>query len=74
MYMYQQFMKDKVLIKRRYTGSNADDHEHCVMCGAKFSLYEGDLRVGFITQDSNHWVCPECFKEYHALYNWHLST
>ena len=35
---YQAFMKNAALRKNVFRPNGENDHEHCVMCGAKFSI------------------------------------
>ena len=51
---YQAFMKNAALRKNVFRPNGENDHEHCVMCGAKFSLREGGLHTGFATLDGAH--------------------
>ena len=67
---YQAFMKNAALRKNVFRPNGENDHEHCVMCGAKFSLREGDLHAGFTTLDGAYWVCPECLNVYRDEYCW----
>ena len=67
---YQAFMKNAALRKNVFRPNGENDHEHCVMCGAKVSLRDGDLHTGFATFDGAHWVCPECLNAYRDEYRW----
>lgn len=48
------------------------DHEHCGFCFAKFSDLEGDLHVGYTTEDEYHWICEKCFQDFKSLFNWKI--
>ena len=48
------------------------EHEHCAFCFAKFSTSNGDLHEGYCSTDEkrSHWVCPQCFMDFHEEFNW----
>lgn len=48
-----------------------DDHEHCALCGAKFSERRGYLKHGLVTENGT-WICMECYEEYRDQYQWTL--
>lgn len=52
--------------------TKSKDHEHCVMCGATFSPYEGDPRDGLVTLDGINRVCLECYQYYQDEYGWSI--
>lgn len=70
MITYQSFLVGKRLFSREFKQSKTSDHEHCNMCGAKFSENSNDLHYGFSTEDQIGWVCPECFEYYKNEYKW----
>ena len=51
-FMYQGFMLNKELKKSRFIPSVENDHEHCTMCGAKFSANHDDIQEGYVTGGS----------------------
>lgn len=70
MITYQRFMIGTRLKKSIYPASPIDDHEHCTMCGAKFSAHQGDIHEGYVTLDGQHWICSECLNDYSEEYGW----
>lgn len=70
MYKYQGFLVGAKLTYRQFIPTKAKDHEHCNMCGAKFSDNVNDLRFGYATDDDTGWVCPACFAYYKDEYEW----
>ena len=67
---YQQFMFGAHLKRSAYPVSPLDDHEHCTMCGAKFSENLDGIHEGYVTTDGQHWVCNECLNDYKKEYGW----
>ena len=67
---YQHFMRHAVLVRREFTPTDDNDHEHCIMCGAKFAAPPEGLTIGYATPDGMYWVCDECFDEYGTEYDW----
>ena len=74
MRLYQAFMLNAALRPSPFTPTPANDHEHCVMCGIKFSAHPDDLHSGYVTLDNRHWVCPECLTEYKTEYRWTVAN
>lgn len=70
MIKYQHFMVNAVMEKKDYKKSDLSEHEHCTMCGTKFSERTKDLHLGYVTKDGIHWVCSECFEYYKQEYGW----
>ena len=70
MITYQRFMIGARLKKSKFQSHSDADHEHCTMCGHKFSLGPNDLHEGYVTQDGAHWICPECLREFSDEYGW----
>lgn len=65
------FLTGKRLIYKRFTATPDSDHEHCNLCGAKFSERGvRDLSHGYATPDDIAWICSECFMYYHDRYGW----
>lgn len=54
------------------------DHDHCVVCGAKFAEFDGEdiLHEGYATTGEYprgadyEWVCKTCFDELQTALNW----
>lgn len=70
MTVYQPFMMNVRLKRGEFAATADNDHEHCVMCGAKFSEKTEEMHCGYVTVDGRHWVCEECLCEYRAAYDW----
>jgi hypothetical protein len=50
------------------------DHDHCEGCWAKFMESGSDaLTEGYVTEDGNRWVCPECFRDLRREMEWELA-
>lgn len=65
------FLAGKRLTYTRFTATPDKDHEHCNLCGAKFSERGGlDLSHGYTTPDGIAWICPECLLFYSDRYGW----
>ena len=46
------------------------DHDHCEFCWGKFSLADGDEHEGYTTEDNYLWICPACFCDFEAMFDW----
>ena len=69
----ENFLKNVSLVRQQYRKYRDDwDHDHCEFCSAKFSENPTDLNVGYSTLDSYHWVCEECYNDFHRLFQWKL--
>lgn len=62
----------KLIFQNYFLYSSEWDHDHCAFCGAKFSMNEGDLKRGYSTTDSYHWICEECFQDFKDEFNWEV--
>jgi hypothetical protein len=71
------YLKGATLMRTRYTEYREGwEHDHCVFCWVKFKLNGGasELAEGFATPDRYFWVCPTCFEDFRALFDWKLGT
>lgn len=50
------------------------DHDHCEFCGRKLGWDEDSVREGYCTSDGYHWVCPECFTDFKAEFEWTVES
>ncbi len=72
-YLYQaDILMGKELTYKKFIATKDSDHEHCNLCGAKFSESENDLKAGYVTEDERGWVCQECLEYYGATYHWNI--
>lgn len=74
MIIYQRFMLGVHLKRSTYPISPYDDHEHCTMCGAKFSKHPDEIHEGYVTTDGQYWICDECLNEYKKEYGWVIEN
>ena len=72
-YLYEYKNKDylhkKKLLYKSFDGSK-ETHDHCELCWARFSIYPCDLQRGYYEPLSKSWICPDCFNELAALFEW----
>ena len=67
----ERYLAGARLIAQTYRPYRPDwEHDHCEFCGAKLSLAEGDLKSGYSTEDSYHWVCAQCFLDFKEEFRW----
>ncbi|MDR3209135.1 MAG: hypothetical protein LBT36_00710 [Oscillospiraceae bacterium] len=50
-------------------------HDHCELCGAKFSVYADDLREGYVTREPfdgrlYYWICDACAEHFSPVFRW----
>lgn len=63
------------LYKRKYIRFNETwDHDHCSFCWGKFMVEDLPevIHEGYASEDSNHWVCEECFEDFKDLFQWEV--
>ena len=72
-FKYQHYMIGAELKRFSFDPNQLGDHDHCIMCGAKFSKNPEDEKEGYITLDQKYIVCDECFREYKEEYRFCLS-
>ena len=69
----ERFLKGKTFVKKRYTAPSPNwDHDHCAFCWIKFMENEvpGTFQEGYATEDNYYWVCPQCFADFQAEFQW----
>lgn len=69
----ERWLRGAVLYWRRWSSARPDwDHDHCEFCSATFA--RGDvpdaLAEGYATADGYHWVCRDCFADFHGRFGW----
>lgn len=69
-----RYLIGKTLIYNEFLASGDNDHEHCNLCGAKFSERQEDLHYGYVTKDNDIWICKDCYEYYKDLYRWEIET
>ncbi len=70
MHRYQEFLIGKQFICKAFIPNKTGDHEHCKMCGEKFTGTEIPPKPGYGAVDGSGWVCRNCFDEYRKEYKW----
>ena len=68
------YLHGATLKKAEFKVSPVNDHEHCEFCFDKFGESEGLQKSGYCTLDGYHWVCNECFQDFHEKFEWHLEN
>ena len=50
------------------------DHDHCEFCLAKFSENSDSTarQQGYTTDDEDHWICSECFRDFQEQFQFVL--
>jgi hypothetical protein len=72
----ERYLKCKTFVKKRYTAPSPDwDHDHCAFCWTKFMESEepDTIQEGYATEDNKHWVCPQCFADFQAQFQWTIK-
>lgn len=71
----ERFLKGRTWALQPFrTYKEGSDHDHCEFCWAKFSVAEGDRHLGYVTLDNYHWVCEECFADFHGEMEWKVAN
>jgi len=60
----------KLKRSRYYPPSEAWSHDHCEFCLRKFTVGGDGLIEGYTTEESNRWICKECFNDFKSEFNW----
>jgi hypothetical protein len=57
------------------------DHEHCDFCWqkivddpSKYPRPEELIVDAYVTEDGRHWICPQCFSDFHERFQLTLTT
>jgi rubrerythrin len=69
----ERYLKGKAFVKKRYTAASPIwDHDHCAFCWTKLTENEepGTIQEGYATEDNKDWVCPQCFADFQAEFEW----
>lgn len=71
----ERYLSGVTLTYRRYRRYPKDpdwDHDHCSFCWAKFMVedYPDVLHDGYCTLDDYHWICTNCFADFHERFGW----
>lgn len=59
--------------KKIFESFNDWDHEHCSICLKKIGLHSGDEKCAFYCEETNDWLCQNCFFDFKEKYNWIIS-
>ena len=65
------------LVRKAWKQSRPNwDHDHCAFCWATFgdATHPEYLHEGYATKDDYDWICPTCFSDFVARFNWKLGT
>ena len=60
----------------KYSRPNEDwDHDHCEGCWDKFmeSGPPDALTEGYVNENNDRWICPECFRDLKNEMEWKLA-
>ena len=71
-YEEKTYLHNKVLYIRDYT-EELPEHDHCELCWARFSKSPGDHCTGYFEEQSNSWICNNCFQELAKLFGWQVE-
>lgn len=70
----EKYLKGVELVFKDYQPYRKEwDHDHCEFCGDKFSLNEGDLKMGYSTKDGYRWICKDCFNDFKEEFDWKIT-
>lgn len=71
----EKYLKGAKLITRDYHPYKPDwEHDHCAFCGETFSTHEGDIKQGYSTMNSYHWICNQCFDDFKDEFEWQVEN
>ena len=73
----EKYLSGASLCSRRFSRPVDGDHAHCEFCWAKFmdEDHPADpeiLHDGYVTGDSDRWVCDNCFADFRERFLWTL--
>ena len=49
---------------------DSNDHRHCELCWDKFAHHNDCLQKGYYEEESQSWICEDCFNEFKGLFGW----
>ena len=62
------YLHDKILVKKAYPTNAA--HTHCELCWARFGSCDDDLKQGYFEQESESWICMDCYSVFQERFHW----
>ena len=71
-YKDKEYLHNITLIAKEFT-AELPDHDHCELCWARFSTHPEDHNRGYFDENSNSWICPDCFQELAILFGWQVE-
>ena len=72
----EKYLQAVALKHRQYRRKSPNsDHDHCEFCWAKFMEEDRPdvLHEGYCTPDSTHWICQQCYADFHKRFQWSLQ-
>lgn len=73
----ESYLKKVILSWKPYTNDCEEwDHDHCEFCSAKFmeASNKDVLNEGYVTEDTQRWICKECFEDFRDEYQWLITN
>lgn len=62
-----RYLDNVSLVWATYPGGGTWEHDHCEFCMAKFPH---EVKAGYRTTDSRHWICETCFEDFKDEFHW----
>lgn len=59
----------KRIVWQKYPLSTSE-HGHCEFCWDKFYIDEDNLKEGWHIEDSNVWICDNCYEMFKEYFEW----
>ena len=70
---WRLFHQENFLLRRKLAFKEFPsryDHAHCAFCWEKFGKNDGNLHMGYCTEDEQHWICEQCFRDFKERFAW----
>ncbi|HEX2052861.1 MAG TPA: hypothetical protein VHJ78_03915 [Actinomycetota bacterium] len=64
------YTRDRVLIDSPW------ENDQCEFCRAEFlkENFPDVLHHGYRTANGLHWICSDCFRDFHAMFLWKVAS
>ena len=72
-YKEKEYLHKKTLFLKSFQGQS-NEHDHCELCWARFSMAPNDLHRGYYEPISMSWICPDCFCDAAELFGWTTAS
>ena len=66
------YLNGATLHEKEFSPSFPKEYALCVFCWGHISGRPREYGEGFHTEESDDWICPDCFEKYAAHFEWKM--